>query len=127
MDQRCAQLLNQIMSAGGPVKISELAEAFNVSSRTIRYDLDKIDDFLKDKGLPQLIRKPGSGIEYTPSYHRKIKILKLLESIGSYNYVLTPEERKKLILTELFQAKGFNTIEEMANLLCVSRGNSTTI
>ena len=49
MDQRCAQLLNQIMSAGGPVKISELAEAFNVSSRTIRYDLDKIDDFLKDK------------------------------------------------------------------------------
>jgi len=122
MDQRCAQLLNQIMSAGGPVKISELAEAFNVSSRTIRYDLDKIDDFLKDKGLPQLIRKPGSGIEYTPSYHRKLKILKLLESIGSYNYVLTPEERKKLILTELFQAKGFNTIEEMANLLCVSRG-----
>ena len=45
MDERCAQLLSQIMSAKNPVKISELAEAFNVSARTIRYDLDKIDDF----------------------------------------------------------------------------------
>ncbi|NLN41777.1 MAG: BglG family transcription antiterminator [Clostridiales bacterium] len=122
MDQRCAQLLNQIMSACSPVKISELADAFNISSRTIRYDLDKIDDFLKDNGLPQLMRKPGSGIEYSPSYYQRLKILGLLESIGSYNYVLTPEERKKLILTELFQAKDFITIEDISNLLSVSRG-----
>jgi len=110
------------MSAGGPVKISELAKAFNVSSRTIRYDLDEIDDFLKDNGLPQLTRKPGSGILYSPSHYERLRILNLLESMGSYNYVLTPDERKKLILTELFQAKDFVTIEELADLLCVSRG-----
>lgn len=122
MDERCAQLLSQIMSAGYPVKISELARAFNVSSRTIRYDLDKIDDFLKDNGLPQLTRKPGSGIGYSPTYYQKLKLLKLLESISSYNYVLTREERKKMILTELFQAKDFTTIDDMARLLSVSRG-----
>ncbi len=122
MDERCAQLLSKIISASSPIKISELAEDFNVSSRTIRYDLDKIDDFLKDNGLPQLTRKPGSGISYLPSYYQKLKIFKLLESISSYNYALTPEERKKLILTELFQAKDFTTIEEMATLLSVSRG-----
>jgi len=122
MDQRCAQLLSLIMSAGSPVKIAELAKAFHVSSRTIRYDLDEIDDFLKDNGLPQLTRKPGSGILYSPSHYERLKILNLLESMGSYNYVLTPDERKKLILTELFQAKDFVTIEEMADLLCVSRG-----
>jgi len=110
------------MSAGSPVKIAELAKAFHVSSRTIRYDLDEIDDFLKDNGLPQLTRKPGSGILYSPSHYERLKILNLLESMGSYNYVLTPDERKKLILTELFQAKDFVTIEEMADLLCVSRG-----
>ena len=122
MDERCAQLLSQIMSASNPIKVSALAKAFNVSSRTIRYDLDKIDDFLKDNGLPQLTRKPGSGIEYSPSYNERLKILELLESINSYNYILTPEERKKMILTELFQAKEFTTIDEMAKLLSVSRG-----
>ena len=71
-------------------KISELAEAFNVSARTIRYDLDKIDDFLKDNELPQLKRKPNSGIEYIPSHYQKQRILELLEGISSYNYVLTP-------------------------------------
>ncbi|NLZ53064.1 MAG: BglG family transcription antiterminator, partial [Thermoanaerobacteraceae bacterium] len=57
-----------------------------------------------------------------PTYYQKLKLLKLLESISSYNYVLTPEERKKMILTELFQAKEFTTIDEMARLLSVSRG-----
>ena len=94
MDERCALLFSQIMSAGNPIKVSELAKALKVSSRTIRYDLDKIDDFLKDNGLPQLTRKPGLGIGYSPSYYQRLKILKLLESISSYNYVLTPEERK---------------------------------
>ena len=122
MDERCALLFSQIMSAGNPIKVSELAKALKVSSRTIRYDLDKIDDFLKDNGLPQLTRKPGLGIGYSPSYYQRLKILKLLESISSYNYVLTPEERKKMILTELFQAKDFITIEDMATLLSVSRG-----
>ncbi|MGI5858609.1 MAG: BglG family transcription antiterminator [Tepidanaerobacteraceae bacterium] len=122
MDERCAQLLSQIMSAKNPVKISELAEAFNVSARTIRYDLDKIDDFLKDNELPQLKRKPNSGIEYIPSHYQKQRILELLEGISSYNYVLTPLERKKMILTELFQAKDFMTIDEMASILSVSRG-----
>jgi len=110
------------MVADGYIKIAELAKAFNVSSRTIRYDLDKIDDFLKHNGLPQLIRKPHSGICYSPSYLERLKISKLLGSFNSYNYVLTPEERKKLILTELFQAKDFTTIDEMAKLLSVSRG-----
>ena len=57
-----------------------------------------------------------------PSHYQKQKVLELLEGINSYDYVLTPQEREKMILTELFQAKDYMTIDEMASLLSVSRG-----
>lgn len=105
MDERCAQLLLKIISADRPVKIAEMAGAFNVSPRTIRYDLDKIDDFLKDNNLPQLIRKPNLGVQFVESLEFKNRVLSLLEGVNSYNYVLTPREREKVILSELFRAK----------------------
>jgi len=122
MDERCAQLLLKIISADRPVKIAEMAGAFNVSPRTIRYDLDKIDDFLKDNNLPQLIRKPNLGVQFVESLEFKNRVLSLLEGVNSYNYVLTPREREKVILSELFRAKSYTTIEHLADLLSVSRG-----
>ncbi|MDN5313158.1 MAG: mannitol operon transcriptional activator, partial [Thermoanaerobacteraceae bacterium] len=107
MDERCAQLLNTIISADKPVKISELAKQFNVSPRTIRYDLDRIDNFLMDNNLPQLARKPNCGVQFPGSSELKEKVLSSLEGIDSYNYVLSPEERQKVILSELFQAKDY--------------------
>lgn len=123
MDERCAQLLNTIISAEKPVRISDLARQFNVSPRTIRYDLDRIDDFLMDNNLPQLARKPNCGVQFTGSGELKEKILSLLEGIDSYNYVLSPEERQKVILSELFQAKDYITIDHLAKVLSVSRGS----
>jgi len=123
MDERCAQLLNTIISADKSVKISDLAEQFQVSPRTIRYDLDRIDDFLMDNKLPQLMRKPNCGVEFPGPSELKEKALSLLVSIDTYNYVLSPEERQKVILSELFQAKDYMTIEHLAEMLCVSRGS----
>ncbi|MDK2880049.1 MAG: mannitol operon transcriptional activator [Thermoanaerobacteraceae bacterium] len=122
MNERCAQLLLKIISTDKPLKISQIADAFNVSPRTIRYDLDKIDEFLKDNNLPQLIRKPNLGVQFVESMEVKNRVLSLLEGITSYNYVLTPYEREKVILSELFRAKSYTTIEYLADLLSVSRG-----
>ncbi|MCG8482869.1 MAG: HTH domain-containing protein, partial [Clostridia bacterium] len=122
MNERCAQLINMLMSRGKTVKVSDLAGALKLSSRTIRYDLDKIDDFLKKNQLPQLTRKPHSGIKYTPSTCQRQKIHSLLEGLNSYDYILTPQERKRNILAELFKAKDYITIEDMATHISVSRG-----
>lgn len=53
----------------------------------------------------------------------KEKVLSLLNGIDSYNYVLSPEERQKVILSELFQTKDFLTIKYLAEVLSVSRGS----
>lgn len=122
MDARCAQLLRKIILADRPVKIAELASAFKVSPRTIRYDLDKIDNFLKDYNLPQLIRKPNVGVQFVESNEVRNRVMSLLNGNKSYTYVLSPQEREQLILNELFRVKSYITIKGLADLLAVSRG-----
>ncbi|MCF6095748.1 BglG family transcription antiterminator [Thermovorax subterraneus] len=122
MNERCAQLLIKIIMSEGPIKIGELANEFKVSPRTIRYDLDRIDRFLKDNNLPQLMRKPRVGVFYNGSREYKEKVLFLLNKFGRYNCGLTKEEREKFILLELFRARDYITIENLSNILGVSRG-----
>ncbi|MGB9840959.1 BglG family transcription antiterminator [Thermovenabulum sp.] len=125
MNERCAQILTKIILSEKPVKIDELAKNFNVSPRTIRYDLDKIDEFLKENELPTLIRKPGEGVLFDCSNEIKRKIISLLNNENmkkDYKFYFSPKEREKIILCELFSTKNYITIDYLSNLLKVSRG-----
>lgn len=54
LSQKCAQIISYLcQQANGEefVRVEELAKKYNVSERTIRYDIDKIDYFLKKKLL----------------------------------------------------------------------------
>ena len=121
LNKRCSQLLLRIINSKEPVSILELSNIFNVSKRTIRYDLDKIDEFLANIKLPQLIRKPNVGISYNCSIVEKNIILESMGKIDFYQYVLSQDERVMYILSELLSVRDYVTIEEMANELFVSR------
>ena len=43
------------------ITVKNLSERFDVSSRTLRYDLDLIEYFLKEQGV-RLERKPHFGV-----------------------------------------------------------------
>lgn len=64
LNKRCSQLLYKIINSNEPLNIIQFSEIFGVSNRTVRYDLDKVDDFLRSIKLPQLQRKPNRGISY---------------------------------------------------------------
>lgn len=121
LNKRCSQLMYKIISLNDYESISFLSECFKVCNRTIRYDLDKIDDFLLNKNLPQLIRKPNEGISFNCNLVQKNKILDLLSGIDSYEYVLSHNERVTIILSELLTNKKYITIDKLANILFVSR------
>ena len=121
LNKRCSQLLFRIVNSKEPINIVELSNIFNVSKRTIRYDLDKIDEFLANIKLPQLIRKPNVGISYNCSIVEKNIILESMGKIDFYQYVLSQDERVMYILSELLSVRDYMTIEEMANELFVSR------
>ena len=124
LNERSALLLKELASKEGFTKISDLAAMFNVSNRTIRYDIDNIDEFLNDKKLPHLIRKPKVGICFPGTCEDRKNAIKLsgaLNDNDSY-YILSKNERVNLILSEVLKHKDYITIDSIAELLKVSRG-----
>ncbi|WP_242964369.1 HTH domain-containing protein [Clostridium beijerinckii] len=47
LNSRCSDILKLIASSSMPLTIKDIALKFKISSRSIRYDLDRIDEYLK--------------------------------------------------------------------------------
>ncbi|MGB9812892.1 MAG: BglG family transcription antiterminator [Thermovenabulum sp.] len=122
LDERTTKILVKLIQEEDFVKIENLSREFNVSKRTIQYDLDKINYFLKTHGFPCLERRPKKGIRL--SLKEKQDLLEVLKRKIKFYYYSTPKERQNKILSELFKAKGFITIETISNLLGVSRSTA---
>lgn len=121
LNKRCSKLLCEIIDAQRCISILQLSKVFGVSNRTIRYDLDKIDDFCKSSNLPQIIRKPNEGISYKCNSVEKSKVLDLLGEIGLNQYVLSQSERITMILTELLESRNYITMDNLAESILISR------
>lgn len=122
LNERCVQIVLNLANNKNSIKISEIAEEYNVSNRTVRYDLDSIDQYLEENNLHKIERKPNVGIILTANAEEKRKLVQKLKTINEYNYVLSPDERKNLILSELIQQSGYITINQLADEIMVSRG-----
>ena len=121
MNERCIQIILSLINNGNPRTIEELSNELRVSNRTIRYDLDIIDDFLRKNKLPLLKRKQNLGITLNLKNQEKEKILDLL---GEYNlsyYALSKKERIYIILSELLQTDNYITIDYLAEKTKTSR------
>nr|WP_281176773.1 BglG family transcription antiterminator [Fervidicola ferrireducens] len=114
-------MLKKLINSKRPLKIAELAGMFQVSKRTVRYDLDAIDNFLKDNNLPQLLRKPKVGVKFDGTLEDEEKLFSLLDQVNFTNYVLSQKERINFIISELIQQKDYTNINYLADKLSVSR------
>lgn len=122
LKERCIDIVMELANNSQPIKISEFVDKFKVSNRTIRYDLDLIDEFLKENDIHPLERKPNVGVMLILTDEEKIKLMENLKMINMRTYVLSQDERKELILGELIQQEGYVTIDQLADKLMVSRG-----
>lgn len=61
LTKRQMDILKLLLGQTDYMNVKQFAELYEVSERTIRYDLDFIESFLKEYTVP-LIRKPGKGI-----------------------------------------------------------------
>ncbi|MGM0370338.1 MAG: BglG family transcription antiterminator [Bacillota bacterium] len=117
---RVCQLLKFLISREEPISIKNLADKFNVSSRTIRYDLDDIKSSI-DLYNAKLIKKTHVGVYLEGEKEELNKIEKELIDIYSFERVLSPEERQHLILFRLFQANEPIIIKELEVMLHISK------
>lgn len=104
-----------------PIKLDEIAALFNISPRTARYDLDRIDAYLAESGFPQLMRKTNQGISIKMNDDIAEKLLKSIDSIDTYEYVLSQNERMVYMLYVLLEQQDYMTVNELAEQMMVSK------
>lgn len=120
VDQRCCKLIRVMAETPVFWSMKALAERLEISQRAVRYDLDRIDEFLTGLGFEGIQRKKGKGIKLVLSKVERDRLLYELKKIEQSNYVLTAEERIYMIVDIFCSCSGFVTLDQIADLLQVS-------
>lgn len=105
------------------VKTSDLALKYHVSERSIRLDLDEIDYFLKENKCYPLIRKGRRGVSIEDDPAITNLIYKLINEKDIVTQTYSQEERILEILFILWCAKKPIKIEQLAELIFVSKSS----
>ncbi|MBZ4663589.1 MAG: modulated transcriptional regulator, MtlR family [Caloramator sp.] len=118
---RCKAIISYLLNQEDAVTIDNIAEHFNISPRTTRYDLDLIEEWLLQNEI-KLIRKSRKGVWIENKDRAKLILQKYIdEKLYIKNFFLSSDERKKMILNILFRQKEPITIGELADKLLVSK------
>lgn len=120
LSRRALLILKKILDAHSYVSASKIQEELLISTRTLYYDVEKINDWLQNNGFSELtyIRKIG----YTIPDHQKPPIQQLLSSLpGSSEYVYSPEERIALIYILILTRESIITLSDLMKKIQVGR------
>lgn len=119
IDKKCSAILLRIIEKKEPLTAKCLSESLNISERAIRYNFNKIDDWLKSKGLKTIQRMPGKGVAIPQA--QKEMIQSLLNDMDDYVYVNSSGERKRIISLKFLDTQKPITIKEMEEDLLISK------
>lgn len=95
------KLLDILLAKEDGTTVNNLANAMEVSARTVHRDLKGVEDILKEYGL-ELLKKSGSGIQVSGTQEAKEKLILYLYNLSHNEY--TPEERQTFILSALLES-----------------------
>lgn len=118
MNKRTISMIHMLSVPEKEIRISDLAEEFKVSQRTVRNDLNAINDFLRNNGLDELSFQSGGRIVRKQSFSH---LLPLVAEVDLYSYKLSREERMRIAAALLASSTGFLTLSSIAESLFVSR------
>lgn len=122
IDSRLKKLLEILLNSRNYITVDQIAKILNVSNRTIRNDLDKLEEIVELEGL-NLIRKPGVGIKLRGS-EKNIQIISRKINMNletnNYNRPFSPERRRAFIIKELFFSRKQVTAQSLSERLFVS-------
>lgn len=118
MNKRTLAIIDDLIKAGDAVSISAFADKYEVSQRTIRNDINAINDVLFENKLAPLELKSGGLISKSDDFR---EILTFVGTNDLYSYKLSKEERKMIAAAMLVNSVGYITLSAIADTLFVSR------
>lgn len=94
--------------------IQNLMDKFNVSERTIRYDLDEISEFFLESNISPLEFKDHGIIEINGNSDN---IIFNLDQNDFYSFKLSKEERMDMIMYLIISTLDHVTLQQLADIL----------
>lgn len=104
-----------------PITMQELADQLNCSERTIRTDLDIIDDWLRQNNVPSSTRKPRVGVYLALDEEHRNTIYQLMEDLHPKKYEFSRSERAQFIALQLLFNNRKYTVDYFTDIFYVSR------
>ena len=117
LDQRAATLLH-FLKNHSPQKMRRLEQELGYTRRQITYDLKKINDWLKQQGLPPIQNDRSKGLFF---HSQCKKVVEKMSEVKSHTYIASPSERRGLILLKIFTQQDYVSLNHLISLLKVSK------
>jgi len=118
LDKRTMQLLQVLVQAHHYVSIKDLMERFSISRRTLYYDISKINDWLKESGLPQVQYIYAKGFYLAEESKEAVT---RLTGTKTGHYVMRSRDRQTCLLLYLLLSNRRLTTQDGMAMTGVSR------
>lgn len=126
LDKRCKDILQVILYANGYMKVQTIADQMGVSKRSVYYDLNKINDWLRANQIPELKQERSKGILIHPEDKKQIQAFLFKKKTSRLEQNYSPKDRQllEICITILHQKTLY--IEDYMEICDVSRNTIIT-
>lgn len=122
LNKRAIEILKYLLYlADEAVELSELAKHFKIGERSIRYDLEDIDFYLREKNLPPLKKVPKIEVSLAGKDLTKAKREEIRRDLEKDSALYLPLNRKNWLFIELVFHPQKISIRYLEETLDVSR------
>lgn len=118
MNKRTISIIQELCKTDRKITIFDLSKQFQVSERTIRNDLNVINDTLREYHMNELILEKGGQVVRGNGFET---FLDIISQKDYYTYKLSKEERIKIAAVLLVSSSEYITLSAIADHLFVSR------
>ena len=123
LNSRRRAILTLFLEATTPLTSAELAARLDLTPRIVRYNLNAVERWLAERGVP-LTRKPNYGFSIDAPRRLKADLLHELTQVTEQGLVLCPAERVAQLLLLLLTEDEPLQLKQLQHQLGVSRNTS---
>lgn len=120
MRVRILQIIKILITCDCVKTIAAIAEEIKVSKKTVRNDLNSVQEYLNSNNL-KLIKKTGVGLYIEGDENEKLKLLSSIKYYKAGNMKLTSNDRQLYILFQVLSQNKNVTIKSLRDELFISR------
>ncbi|RRD39860.1 PRD domain-containing protein [Leptotrichia sp. OH3620_COT-345] len=100
--KRHFDIINFILNSGNQASIKNISELYDITDRSIRYDIDELNSFFQKKYGREIIEVANNKLDILYSEE---KIREKIENIKLEEYSMSEDERVELLSYEIFLLK----------------------